>query len=199
MQSFAHDYSTNIYGTASRDSYDINPKTNYNIAHMQQEDFIRAQSAQAQADQGLAHQQDPSMQNAYMQDPNSQHQYMQNPPMQNPNIQTPGFYNQNQNQNPYIPIQPLQTPYAQYPQNNQSHTSNTQNNTTEGDFTYDGHTYNIHRLHQLIDARHPNSPPPSNRGANAFALPSHGAYGPHNAPPRPQPRLGPNGRPMIKL
>lgn len=163
---------------------------------MQQEDFIRAQSAQAQADQGQTQapqQQNANVQNQYIQDPNFQHQHMQNP-----NIQTPGFPDQNQNQ--YVQQNPAaQYPQAQHMQPNPSHTPNpaAQPATILGDFTHDGHTYNIHRLHQLIDARHPNSPAPPNRGAQAFALSSHGAYGPHNAPPAAAPRLGPNGQPMI--
>lgn len=124
---------------------------------------------------------DPNVQNADAQDPNFQHQ------------------NQNQEQNQYLQTELLQTPYAQYPQANTPYPPNPQTNSREGDFTYNGQTYNIHHLHQLIDFRRPNSFPPANRGHDAFAFASHGAYGPHNTPPRPAPRLGPNGRPMIRM
>ncbi|KAM0706148.1 hypothetical protein Q7P35_006697 [Cladosporium inversicolor] len=172
---------------------------------------MRAQSAQAQADQGQAQQQTPytqdlnmqyqDVQNQHMQGPNTQAQGMQDPNLQHQYMQAPHAQAVNfPNQNPYMQhIPAAQDVYTQHPQISTSYAPNPKDDTSEGDFFFAGHRYNIHTLHQMIDSRHPDTPPPPNRSANAFALSSHGAYGPHNARPAPAPRLGPNGRPMTKL
>jgi hypothetical protein len=72
-----------------------------------------------------------------------------------------------------------------------------QSDNKEGDFFHAGHRYNIHDLHRIIDSnpgRH-NAAAPPNRGMNAFSRSDGMSYGPHDAPP---PRLGPNGRPMVR-
>ena len=191
-------YSTSRYSTASRRDYNTSA---YNTDYMQQDQFLRAQAAQAQADQAQRQQQNPYMQDPNIQDPyiqnrNMQNPYTQGPAMQNPYSQVPNYQNQQyMQQNPA-----MLNPYAQYPQNNPYMPNNAgpgPGGDREGDFFHAGHRYNIHDIHGIIDSRSQrrNGPPPPNRGPDAFSRGDSMGHGPHNAPP---PRLGPNGRPMVR-